>query len=77
MRSPQQGRELKQVGKAQNHRTNSKNTRTANQSGTGFLLLNTALKPLYVNSQADRPADSMTKISIRRKTTWSRSRQHL
>src|SRR5437660_4965409 len=52
MRSPQQARKLKQVGNAQSHGTNSKTTRTPNHSDTGFLLLNTALKPLYVNPQA-------------------------
>jgi len=52
MRSPQQACKLKQVGNAHSHGTNSKTTRTPNHSDTGFLLLNTALKPLYVNPQA-------------------------
>src|SRR5437870_12528027 len=52
MRSPQQACKLKQVGNAYSHGTNSKTSRTPNHSDTGFLLLDTALKPLYVNPQA-------------------------
>jgi len=52
MRSTQQARKLHQVDKADGPRAVSKATRKPNQPATGFLLLNTALKPLYVNPQA-------------------------
>ena len=43
---------LKQVGKVDSAGANTNSTRLQNRSGAGFLLLNAALKPLYVNPQA-------------------------
>ena len=52
MRSPQHASKLKQVAKAPSPEINSNKTRASKQSCTGFLLLSTGLKPLYVNPQA-------------------------
>jgi len=43
---------VKQVGKVDSAGANTNSTRLQNRSDAGFLLLNAALKPLYVNPQA-------------------------
>ena len=53
MRSSSVARKLKQVGKADSAEANSSTTWLPKRSDTGFLLLNAALKPLYVNPQAE------------------------
>ena len=52
MRSTRQACKVHEVNKADGPIAISKVTPKANQSATGFLLLSTALKPLYVNPQA-------------------------
>ena len=43
---------VKQAGKVDSRGANSNTTRLANRSDTGILLLDAALKPLYVNAEA-------------------------
>ncbi len=52
MRSSRVANKVKQVGEADKGRANPNTTRFANRSDTGFLLLDAALKPLYVNAEA-------------------------
>jgi DNA-binding CsgD family transcriptional regulator len=52
MRSSRLPNKAKQVGEANNGGANLHTTRLANGCGTGFLLLDAALKPLYVNAEA-------------------------
>src|SRR5260370_35045959 len=52
MRSSSVARKLKQVGKADSLKANLGTTRLRNGSDAGFLLLDAALKPLYVNAEA-------------------------
>jgi len=52
MRSSRVANKAKQVGEADKGRANPNTTRFANRSDTGFLLLDAALKPLYVNAEA-------------------------
>ena len=52
MRSSRVADKVKQVGEADNGRANPNTTRFANRSDAGFLLLDAALKPLYVNAEA-------------------------
>jgi DNA-binding CsgD family transcriptional regulator len=52
MRSSRVANRVKQVGESDNGGANSHATRLANRSDTGFLLLDAALKPLYVNAEA-------------------------
>src|SRR5437660_614347 len=56
---------VKQVGKVDSAGANTNSARLQNRSDAGFLLLNAALKPLYVNPQAaeilcypDRPTET-------------------
>ncbi len=51
MRSSRVANKVKQVGKADSTEADSSTTRLPKRSDTGFLLLNAALKPLYVNPQ--------------------------
>jgi DNA-binding CsgD family transcriptional regulator len=53
MWSSRVARKVKQLGEADTGGGNSNATRLANRSDTGFLLLDAALKPLYVNPQAE------------------------
>ncbi len=52
MRSPREAHKVKQVGEADIGGHTSNTTRLANSSGAGFLLLDAAFKPLYVNAEA-------------------------
>jgi len=52
MRSSRVANKLQSVSKAGSARANSNGTRSSNLSETGFLLLNAALKPLYINRHA-------------------------
>ena len=52
MRSSQGASKPKQVGKVDSAKGNSHKMHSLNQSETGLLLLNTALKPLYMNTLA-------------------------
>jgi len=52
MRSTRQARKVHEVNKADGPGATSKATNKPNQPTTGFLLLSSALKPLYVNPQA-------------------------
>ncbi len=53
MRSSRRANKVKQVGKGDSTEADSSTTRLLKKSDTGFLLLNTVLKPLYVNPQAE------------------------
>ena len=52
MRSSRVADKLKHVGEADNGRANPNITPLVNRSDAGFLLLDAALKPLYVNAEA-------------------------
>ena len=52
MRSSRAGSKLQSVGKAGSAGANSNGTHSPSPSETGFLLLNAALKPLYINTRA-------------------------
>jgi len=52
VRSSQVASKLKQVGKTDSAEANPDKMRSLNRSEVGFLLLNTALKPLYMNKRA-------------------------
>jgi DNA-binding CsgD family transcriptional regulator len=53
MHSSRVANKVKQVGKGNSAEADSSTMRLPKRSDTGFLLLNAALKPLYVNPQAE------------------------